>query len=253
MNFFEGRTTGQTTGQTIDFTRMGRQAAPAVPVPADFTRFVTEGLLRPLFEGLNTAATNFADSVAPSNPPATQGRTSPHRGHHRHHRDCGCGRRHEDEDDDCCEEHGDPCHCHCCIVDADLVVYARVGETRVIPLTIENKWRRERKIKTELSDWTSRGGTPAPVKAELLPPAPEFTLPPCGHQNLVMVARIDSPTTPGPNELERAPRLSDVDNCTVYYADLRVTGCDIRAVRIALAVLPRDCNTYEIECGCRCC
>jgi hypothetical protein len=39
----------------------------------------------------------------------------------------------------------------------------------------------------------------------------------------------------------------------VFSADLRVEGCDTRPIRIALALLPRDCNAYEIDCGCGCC
>jgi hypothetical protein len=45
----------------------------------------------------------------------------------------------------------------------------------------------------------------------------------------------------------------DVDNCIVYYADLRVEGCEIRPVRIAVALLPRDCGDYRITCSCQCC
>jgi hypothetical protein len=47
--------------------------------------------------------------------------------------------------------------------------------------------------------------------------------------------------------------LPDVDDCLVAVGDLRVEGCDIRSVRIAVAILPRDCSPYEIECGCCCC
>jgi hypothetical protein len=61
MNYFVGRT----MSQEVDFTRMPRQAPPlpAMPTPLDLGRFVTDGLLRPLLEGLNTAATNFTDSL----------------------------------------------------------------------------------------------------------------------------------------------------------------------------------------------
>ena len=57
-------------------------------------------------------------------------------------------------------------------------------------------------------------------------------------------------TDDGKLELDRLP---DVDECTVLYADLRVEGCGIRPIRIALALLPRDCYAYEAECDCGCC
>jgi hypothetical protein len=47
--------------------------------------------------------------------------------------------------------------------------------------------------------------------------------------------------------------LPDVNDCLVAVGDLRVDGCDIRPVRIAVAILPRDCSAYQIECGCCCC
>ncbi len=47
--------------------------------------------------------------------------------------------------------------------------------------------------------------------------------------------------------------LRDVDDCHVAIADLRVQGCDTRPIRLAVAVLPRDCGPYPIRCACRCC
>jgi hypothetical protein len=241
MNYFEGRTVGRMS----NFPAARRQASQAAPSPVDFTRFLTEGLFQPLFQGLNTAAVNFADSMTGLRSTTTLDRPSKLG---RWHSDCGCGRRdcgckHQE----CCGERVDPCHCNCCIVDADLIVYTKMGETRVISLTLENSWRRERKIKMELSHFTRRGGAAAPVTANLLPPAPEFELGPCAHRNVVLAVAIGS-AVPGANR-----ESPDVDDCTVYYADLRVEGCEIRPIRIALAVLPRDCDSYQVECGCGCC
>jgi hypothetical protein len=56
---------------------------------------------------------------------------------------------------DCAPCQPDPCACRCCVTDADLVVEARVGERRVIPIVIENAWRRERDVELELSSWTA--------------------------------------------------------------------------------------------------
>lgn len=184
--------------------------------------------------------------------------------------DCGC------EAGDCDGCHRDDCHCRCCITDADLVVHARLGETRVLPLTIENARRREREVRLELSNWTTRRGSPANVRATILPPT-EFTLEPCAEREVVIGIQVQfrqEADATGENaqreplnaeaglaamaarirELE-APerRLPDVEHCEVYYADLRAEGCDIRPIRIAVAVLPRDCGAHPIDCGCSCC
>ena len=47
--------------------------------------------------------------------------------------------------------------------------------------------------------------------------------------------------------------LPDVTTCAVSYADLQIKGCDLRSVRIAVAVLPRDCDAYKVDCACGCC
>ena len=200
----------------------------AMPNLNDSIRFINEGLIAPVVDGLRQAVTNFVDTMGAR----TDGLRVPQ---HRFARPRGC-----------CDEAPDPCHCNCCIVDADLIVYARIGERRVVPLTIENPWRRERPVKLELSGFSSRGGAASPVIAGLGPPAPAFTLPPCGRQTIVMT--IETGRTAEGNE---AP--ADVDDCIVCYADLRIEGCEIRPVRIAVALLPRDCGDFRITCGCRCC
>ena len=227
------------SSSVMDVPRRYAPPAPA-PAPSDFSRFITEGMLQPVLDGLNTAATNMMDSMPGLAGKGYAGRPAMQERTRKRHKGCGC-----EEDCDCDCEREDSCHCNCCIVDADLIVYARMGETRVIPFTIENKWRRERKIKLELSEWRRRGGHHGPIRAEILPPAPEFELPPCGHKKLTMIARI--------GELPGEREFFDVDDCTVYYADLCVHGCDIRPLRIALAILPRDCKSWEIECRCGCC
>lgn len=173
---------------------------------------------------------------------------------HRHHRDCDC-----DDCDDCrgrCDH--DQCYCECCIGDVDLVVYTRLGERRVIPVTIENPRRREKEISLELSQFTSRGGRAAPVTGQIDQPT-SFTLQPCEERQVVIrinvAAANDTPTpAPTPNEPGTgAGRRLDVDECEVAYADLRVIGCEMRPIRIAVAILPYDCGEYEIDCGCGCC
>lgn len=178
-----------------------------------------------------------------------------HHHHHHHHRhrgdDCGC--------DDCrCRDcKRDDCHCRCCVVNADLVVNARLGERRVVPITIENNRRREREIKLELSEFSSRGGSQTGVTGRLVTPA-EFTLAGCQEHEAVIVIEVDPRQDGGgdddkkdDNDAERRP--PDVDDCLVAYADLRIVGCDNRPVRIAVATLPRDCHSYPVDCSCGCC
>lgn len=265
--------------------------------------------------------------------PGTSARAEPlarrswERGRHRHaHRnrdDChpSCG---YDCDCDCCAPSGDyhydcdccaprcgpdPCHCACCVGDVDLVVYSRVGESRVVPINIANLRKRERDIELELSEFATKGGSPTPVTGTVVGPT-KFTLGPCSEHQTVVVVRVGQPgaadptdptpaTSPGVTahptpdfadlskaELVEAARaatisgasrmtkdelvselrvigsverdrpardLRDVDDCHVAVADLRVQGCDTRPIRVAVAVLPRDCGPYEVRCDCGCC
>jgi hypothetical protein len=150
----------------------------------------------------------------------------------------------------------DRCHCECCIYDADLVVYARLGEQRVVPVRISNERTRERDIQLELSDFTMSGGKPVPVHGEIQGKK-NFKLAACERKDAALFV------VTGANDLFEAPSaldkpsnkgdLKDVDDCVVAYADLRILGCDIRPVRIAVALLPRDCDPYEVHCACGCC
>jgi len=186
-------------------------------------------------------------------------------------RDRGCKRCRHDEDD-CPRCRPDPCQCICCIGDVDLVVEARLGERRVIPIVIENERRREKEISLELSEWTTRRGKEAPVSTLLLTPT-DFSLAPCASVEVTIVVDIaggrdgdddgdtpppsdNPPGTVPPNQPDRPDQgrqLPDVDDCLVVIADLRIVGCDHRPVRIAIAILPRDCDPYTVSCGCSCC
>lgn len=188
---------------------------------------------------------------------ATQPHTHRHHEHHHghphgHQHDCGC------EQGDCDGCPGDQCQCRCCIADADLIVYARLGERRLVPLTIENPRRRERQVKLELSNFTRSGRASANVKAEIMGPA-EFTVPACQEHEAIRLIEAISPTNEGDKTNEPGAtvinerKLPDVEECEVFYADLRVEGCDMRPVRIALALLPRDSAGYKVDCGCNCC
>jgi hypothetical protein len=227
------------------------------------------------FAGLHSAIDNIEQSTRPlTTAPATAaapmhgpgcscgcGGHHEHHGHrHQHGYGCGC--------DECghgggcgCEECGcgdspcgcreDACACRCCIGDADLVVRTRVGERRVVPLTIVNERRRERDVQLALGEFQTRGGNAAPVKGEITPTT--FTLAACSEQQAVLVVEVVANQLGTKAAVDQPRTLPDVDDCTVAYADLTVTGCDRRPLRIAVAVLPRDCDTHRVGCGCGCC
>jgi hypothetical protein len=154
----------------------------------------------------------------------------------------------KDECGDSCRH--DDCGCRCCIVDADLVIYARAGEVRLIPIRIENSRHRERVINLEFSGWTTRSGRKVPVQTQLQPQG-EFTLAACSEREIRL--RVDAQQAAAGDQPDSTNQIPDVDECLVLYGDLRVEGCEIRPVRIALALLPFDCDPYVIECGCNCC
>ena len=127
-----------------------------------------------------------------------------------------------------------------------MIVYARLGERRVVPIVLENSRRREKTIHLEMSEFKTRGGDQLGVKSVLTEPV-DFPLPACSEHQSVLVVELG-----GAGFANEAGR-TDVDECKVLYSDLRVEGCDIRPLRLALAVLPRDCDPFEVDCGCTCC
>jgi hypothetical protein len=142
---------------------------------------------------------------------------------------------------------------------------ARLGEIRVVPVVLKNERRRDREITLELSSFTTRGGKPAPVVGVVVGER-TFTLKAC-EERAVTIALAIRPAPTG-DKADEGPRLEDfiraaggerydqlpdVDECIVAYADLCLQGCDVRAVRIAVAILPRDCDAYEVHCACGCC
>jgi hypothetical protein len=210
-------------------------------------------------------------------------------GHHHHGDDCGCGcgdhehdrgREHHhdhdhhhghDHDRGCgCRGHGD-CQCTCCIVDADYVVYARCFERRVIPIEVENDTRRAREnVTVEVSDVRTAGGRSLPWNVAAVPTSP-ITIEACGHTEIDLVVNIncrdndkdDEPKQPrkatartedqGDVLLQREGEPIDVDACEVGYVTVRLDGCLVRPIVVAIAVLPRDCDAYHTGCSCSCC
>jgi hypothetical protein len=181
-------------------------------------------------------------------------------GTHAHLRHCGC------------DEHRD-CHCECCVSDADVLVHARCGELRRIPVTFENDSRRERQVKLELEKFVTRGGQDVKWATRLS--EMEFTLKPCSEHTVTLSvavlcetrddtgdAKPKSSNTPTSNVAgainadavnAAQDRIGSVDHCQVAYATLRAEGCSVRPAVIAVAVLPDDCETYRRPCSCGCC
>jgi hypothetical protein len=155
--------------------------------------------------------------------------------------DCGCGGGHECG---CGRDRREQCACRCCVDDADLIVQARLGEHRVVPIEIANERRRERDVELDLSEFRRSGGGDAPISGTLDPT--RLHLDPCSEQSAVLTLELPLGDKTG----EREP---DVDDCLTAYADLRLTGCDIRPLRIAVVILPRVCDAHLVECGCGCC
>lgn len=148
--------------------------------------------------------------------------------------------------DDACEPCGSDahdCHCRCCIGDVDLVVNSRVGERRVVPITIHNPRKRAKQVELQLSDWETRGGR-QDVAVDASLDRTSLDLGPCDVQTVTLTVTTSQKSDERPH---------DVDDCTVYVADLRLEGCGIRPLRLALALLPRDCDTYDVYCDCVCC
>lgn len=180
--------------------------------------------------------------------------------HHGRSRDCGCDER----------------HCECCVCDADVLVHARCGELRRIPLTFENESRRDREVRLELGKFLSSGGRDLNWVAQLS--ETQFTLRPCDEHTVTLLVGIrcdrddepsegasgETPASEGPavgirrlaenmSAMVANQRFGSVDRCEVGYATIRAEGCQTRPIVVAVAVLPDDCDAYRHPCGCTCC
>jgi hypothetical protein len=196
-------------------------------------------VMQPMVDALTTMMGTPVSS--PAQPTHQQGHH--HHGHHQHGCDCGCHHEH-----DCgCREHD--CSCSCCIRCADVVEYARCGETRRIPITFNNDTRRERDVTLQLGNFATESGQDVGWQASLS--TTQFKLAPCGETTVLLSVPVDCSKLGTPSNIEgRAPT---VDNCKVVYATLRADGCTVRPLVIAIAVLPDHCGAHHAGCGCGCC
>jgi hypothetical protein len=229
------------------------------------------------------------------------------------HRDCGCGDGHRDHDCGCRHDRdrdgdddhwhgrhdrhdwhgrhdrhrGHDCRCDCCIVDADIVVYAHCGEIRAVPIEVVNDTRKIREnVDVQVSDVRSSGGQVLPWQTLIQPVGP-LTLQPCSTTRLELLVHVvcgdqgdgtsksdasgasadaanGEAGAAAPSEEQGAPASglatlirggisADVDRCEVGYTTIRLDGCLIRPIVVAIAVLPLVCDSYRTGCACSCC
>ena len=220
-------------------------------------------------------------SLAPPGPGPGSHRRHHHRHGHHEHEDRGCGCEHgRDRDCDGCEHgHGRgcgrceerDCRCDCCIVDADIVVYGHCGEVRVVPIEVINDSRKVREnVDVQVSDIRSAGGRVL-NRPTLIQPKGPVNLEPCRATRLELLVHLACGTESDASAADDAPgqtdappdafaalaaqrdRCPDVDRCEVGYTSIRLDGCLIRPIVVAIAVLPAGCDTYRIGCSCGCC
>jgi hypothetical protein len=228
----------------------------------DFMTNVQQGMTRMVTD----AQAAYQDMLSGYQRPGSRGSGERVRGERPHGggcHDCGCHER-------CCSD----CHCECCVTDADVLVHARCGEIRRIPVTFENDSRRERHVKLELDKFVTKGGLD--LKWNTLLSETEFTVKPCDERTIIVSVLVRCDTfkggsqgdTPQPSDPAKpggsvdaarvmstaaSDRLGSVDRCEVAYATLRAEGCAVRPAVLAVAVLPDDCDAYRRSCSCGCC
>lgn len=206
-----------------------------------------------------------AGATALGMPRAREGANTRREGRHHHEKDCGC------RECGCCRD-----TCDCCVPDADVVLTMRAGEVRVVPFRLRNPWRRERPVTIEVGPWHGCDGDGLEVRARL--EETELVLRPCEDRvvRLLVTARgtaqddakeaegreADAKETKAtratkaeqaqPTDVRVVREGGDVDSCASAYADVRFEGC-ARPQRVAVVVLPADCDPVDVACDCGCC
>lgn len=275
----------------------GAMSATTLEDPGDALRRMVDDTIRvwePIWQSWSEAVSAWpqADSWAPVGPSVR-----PRRGR-RDRQDCGCGcaggrhrhghpigdREHAGGPDPHRHRHEHGCcqgACDCGVGAADLVVRTRVGETRIIPLSITNQWRRERTVEVTIGPFSPSCHEDALVEVTATTqPDGTITLAPCQRMDVAIllsttpirgehrkageVSETAKPTGKGsaaeePDrtrsqdfEQTRKEGLPDVRCSTTLYADVSVSGCR-GPLRLAVMVLPRHCDAYQVSCDCGCC
>ena len=212
-------------------------------------RFVDDSLAawEPTFAAMDDAWSTWSDWTTA----ATEAGGRPGRRRWRGRRGCGCQ---DGSHDDCGsghrEHHKGRCdHCSCCSCGdgADVLIEARVGERRVVPVTLHNPRRRPVTATLQPGDWTSCSSDAPPVVTRLVPSG-EVALGPCESSQVLAVIEVGGQGSKDGNDNV----IGDLRCCTVLVSDIRIEGCGT-TVRLAVAVLPTDCGELEVTCcGCGC-
>lgn len=209
---------------------------------------------------------------------------------HDHHHEHGHDHRHGEKGCGCHDRCGCGDVCDCCVPAADVVVHARAGEVRVVPFRLHNPWRREREVSLEVGPWHGCDGDDLEIRAVL--EEEKVVLKPCEDRvvRLLISTRgakddgsstsrsadvldkeepkdpaSDAPAKPAKGAAAAAAarqpldvvvgsrnRTGDVDSCVSAYADVRFEGC-ARPQRVAVVVLPAECDAVDVGCDCGCC
>jgi hypothetical protein len=177
-------------------------------------------------------------------------------GHRRHRHGKGhdhgcreCGDHHAG-----CHECRGRCDCGRCGADADVLVTARPGERRVIPIEVRNPTHREVTVSVDPGPWTSCEGDQVAVHAAVRP-AGDVTIPACSSHEFLLVIEVGGgsadPTVPGNVKDDNYRQGAPLRCCTTLTSDVRINGCGT-TLRVAVNVLPLDCDPVEVTC-CGCC
>ena len=207
-----------------------------------------------------------------------------HDGHHGHHGGKHAPGQARGCHDTCCRD-----ACDCCVPEADVIVRARAGELRVVPFRLHNPWRRDREVSLEIGPWhVCSGDEDLEVRAVL--EEDTIVLKPCEDRVVRLListrgtigdgsprtrnstdgrdpaepaepadtpARTAKPARaagrkPVDVAVDTTRRTTDVAACVSAYADVRFEGC-ARSQRVALVVLPAQCDAVDVGCDCGCC
>lgn len=179
-------------------------------------------------------------------PPAAHPGHDPHGRHHHDH-------EHHHDHDHCHDDCECTCQCtdcRCCVPAADVVVHARIGERRVVPFQLTNRWRREHTVNLEVGPWHVCGGDGLVVTATM--PEETLTLAPCQDAVVRLTIEVDLKGNSDGQDTTNVPGTPGAATCLSAYADVRFEGC-ARPQRVAVVVSPDHCDAIDVGCDCGCC
>lgn len=141
----------------------------------------------------------------------------------------------------------------------------------MVPIEVENDSRKVREnVDVQVSEVRSGGGKVLAWPTAIQPKGP-LTLEPCSTTRLELMVQVACGSEPANANPARsggtrnAPsdafatlaaqreQGSDVDRCEVGYATIRLGGCLVRPIVVAIAALPLGCDDYRVGCSCSCC